>query len=359
MSIQDIPQDTMRCVLASAHGDDIDSHLYMRDDYPKPIRKEGEVLIKVCACALAPGDVRVLAGHCDYFQEPPNGFPYIPGGDISGVVVEADAKSRFNEGDAVIAEFELPRPLNGLAEFISVKERLVEMAPKRVPLAEASTLPSSAMAAMVAAKKYVKPDDRVLVLGGGGGVGNFFLQMAKANGAGYVVCTTTTDKEWLMPTLGVDKVVNYQETNWWEDEGVCGVSFDVIVDLAVGRDAWVKATEFNLLHRQGIFVAFTMDNPLAEAHNLHQALTSFLPMTMRMMRTKFSPCSPKYVCLGDWCDPKPGRLAEVVNFVDDGGMKIVLDPVSPLPFTEEGVKRGFHVMKKRHAHGKVVVKIQD
>eukprot|EP00584_Thalassiosira_punctigera_P013253 CAMPEP_0172567570 /NCGR_PEP_ID=MMETSP1067-20121228/116341_1 /TAXON_ID=265564 ORGANISM="Thalassiosira punctigera, Strain Tpunct2005C2" /NCGR_SAMPLE_ID=MMETSP1067 /ASSEMBLY_ACC=CAM_ASM_000444 /LENGTH=105 /DNA_ID=CAMNT_0013358949 /DNA_START=898 /DNA_END=1212 /DNA_ORIENTATION=- len=105
----------MRCILAAAHGDDIDSLLSMCDDHPKPIRKIGEVMIKVHACALAPGDVRVLAGHCDYFQEPANGFPYIPGGDVSGTVAEADDDSRFKVGDAVMAMFELPRPLNGLA----------------------------------------------------------------------------------------------------------------------------------------------------------------------------------------------------------------------------------------------------
>lgn len=177
MSVHDVPKETMRCILASAHGNDIDSLLYMGESYPKPTRKNGEVLIKVHACALAPGDVRVLAGHCDYFQEPPKGFPYIPGGDVSGIVVEADGNSRFKEGDAVMAMFELPRPLSGLAEYISVKEKLVAMAPKSVPLAEASTLPSSGMSAMLAAKKFVKPGDRVMVLGGCGGVGTFFVQM--------------------------------------------------------------------------------------------------------------------------------------------------------------------------------------
>ena len=91
------------------------------------------------------GDVRVLAGHCDYFQHPPGGFPYIPGGDISGIVVEADANSCLKSDDKVMAEFELPRPLNGLAEFVSVKEKLVEFAPKSVTLTEAAALPSSAL----------------------------------------------------------------------------------------------------------------------------------------------------------------------------------------------------------------------
>ncbi|KAL7542709.1 hypothetical protein ACHAXR_013017 [Thalassiosira sp. AJA248-18] len=349
----------MRCILASAHGDDIDSLLYMREDYPKPIRKRGEVLIKVRACALAPGDVRVLAGHCDYFQKPPNGFPYIPGGDVSGIVVEADSESRFNAGDAVMAMFDIPRPLNGLAEFISVKEKLVEMAPKSVPLMEASTLPSSAFIAVVAAKKYVKPGDRVMVLGGGGGVGTFFIQLAKAMGASYVAVTSTIDKEWLMPVLGADKVINYQENNWWEDKEILfGGSFDLIVDLAVGRKSWVKARGSKLLHSHGNFLAITMDKPLGEIHNLRQTLTTMIPVMWRMIWTRLWPCTPRYTWLEDGLEIKPGRFAEVARLVDEG-MKIVLDPASPLPFTEEDVKRGFHIMRKRHAHGKVVVLIQD
>lgn len=257
-----------------------------------------------------------------------------------------------------MAEFAIPRPLNGLAEFISVKEKLVEIAPTSVPLMEASTLPSSAMVAMVTAKKYVKPGDRVLVLGGGGGVGTFFIQLAKAQDAQYIAVTTSTDKQWLMPTLGADHVINYQEQNWWEDEEILSKKFDLIVDLAVGREAWMRARKSKLLTRRGTFLAVTADKPLLEIHNLRQAFTAMGPMEWRMIRTRLWPLTPRYICLGDWLTAKPGRLAEVAKLVDDG-MKVVLDPLSPLPFSQGGVRRGFHTMKDRHAHGKVVILIEE
>jgi NADPH:quinone reductase-like Zn-dependent oxidoreductase len=258
-----------------------------------------------------------------------------------------------------MAMFELPRPLNGLAEYISCKEKLVEMAPKSVPLAFASALPSSAMSAMIAAQKHVRNGDRVMVLGGCGGVGTFFVQLAKAMGAAYVAVTSTTDKEWLMPSLGVDKVINYEEDNWWEDkELLTGGPFDLIVDLAVGYEAWAKAKQSKLLDRHGTFLAFTSDKALIEIHNMRQTITAIGPMQCRTLWTKLWPCSPRYIW-HDGLEVKPGRLAEVARLVDDGIMRIVLDPVSPLPFSEESVKRGFHIMKKRHAHGKVVVSILD
>ena len=36
----------MKCVLISSHGENIDELLTMSEDYPKPQRKKGEVLIK-------------------------------------------------------------------------------------------------------------------------------------------------------------------------------------------------------------------------------------------------------------------------------------------------------------------------
>mmetsp|Transcript_7342 Transcript_7342/g.10525 ORF Transcript_7342/g.10525 Transcript_7342/m.10525 type:complete len:359 (+) Transcript_7342:138-1214(+) len=358
MSVQDVSNKaTMKCILASAHGEDIDSLLSMCDNYPIPTRKKGQVLIKVSACALAPGDVRVLAGHI-FLQEPPGGCPYIPGGDVSGVVVEADATSRFKAGDLVVAMFELPRPLNGLAEFIAVKESLVELASTNIPLVESSTLTSSALSAMTAANKYCCEGDRVLVLGGSGGVGCFLIQLLKARGASFIA-TTSTQRE-LMLSLGADVVINYQNENWFENSDLLkGREFDLIIDLAVGCDSWQKARQSKLLKTSGgKFVAMTSDNALVEAHNWWQLTTVFVPMQWRELWTRFWPSCPAYIW-HNGLDVKPGDLANVTKLVEDGTMKIVLDPVSPLTFTEKGVKHGFKVMQKRCAHGKVVVSMQS
>jgi hypothetical protein len=85
----------MRCILAAAHGEDIGALLYMCNDYPKPIQKKGEV----------------FKNH-----------------------------------------------LNGLAEYASVKEKLVEFASRSVPLTKASTLPSSAMSAMLMQRSTLSPE---------------------------------------------------------------------------------------------------------------------------------------------------------------------------------------------------------
>eukprot|EP00573_Skeletonema_grethae_P008466 CAMPEP_0201696838 /NCGR_PEP_ID=MMETSP0578-20130828/8358_1 /ASSEMBLY_ACC=CAM_ASM_000663 /TAXON_ID=267565 /ORGANISM="Skeletonema grethea, Strain CCMP 1804" /LENGTH=342 /DNA_ID=CAMNT_0048182869 /DNA_START=613 /DNA_END=1638 /DNA_ORIENTATION=- len=342
----------MKCILASAHGEDIDSLLSMCDNYPVPTRKKGQVLIKVSACALAPGDVRVLAGHI-FIQDPPGGFPYIPGGDISGQVVEADSNSRFKPGDPVVALFKLPRPLNGLAEFIAVEESLVELASTNIPIVESSTLTSSALTAMMAANKYCCKGNRVLVLGGSGGVGCFLIQLLKARGASFIATTST--RRDLMLSLGADVVINYKDENWFESSELRNnKQFDLIIEPAVGYDAWRKAMQFRLLKTSaGKFVALTADDALVEAHNWWQLSTVFIPMQWRELWTKVLPSTPQYIW-HNGLNVQSGDLANVTKLVEDGTMKIVLDRVSPLAFTEKGVKEGFIIMKRRSAHGKVV-----
>jgi hypothetical protein len=46
--------------------------------------------------------------------------------------------------------------------------------------------------------------------------------------------------------------------------------FELIVDLAVGKDAWLKAKKYKLLSKHGLFLAFTADSALLEIHNLRQ-----------------------------------------------------------------------------------------
>lgn len=76
------------------------------------------MIIKTHAVSLACGDCRVLSGLTRELQGPPS-FPYIPGGDASGVVVEIpnDVKDDFpfKVGDRVAARF-VEGPRNALAE---------------------------------------------------------------------------------------------------------------------------------------------------------------------------------------------------------------------------------------------------
>ena len=57
-------------------------------------------------------------------------------------------------------------------------------------------------------------------------------------------------------------------------------------------------------------------------------------------------------------DPFPGRK-EVLEWMEQGSLKIKLDGDGPLPFTADGVRQAFIKVGSHHAHGKVVVTIAE
>ena len=71
-------------------------------------------------------------------------------------------------------------PTGGLAEHAAVQVKWSGKAPSNVSPTEAAVLPNSPVAAMHAVQAAkVKEGDRVLVLGGSGGVGSSLLQLVK------------------------------------------------------------------------------------------------------------------------------------------------------------------------------------
>jgi NADPH:quinone reductase-like Zn-dependent oxidoreductase len=100
----------MRAAIASSFGkpDDV---IQVIADRPKPVLVPGskKLLIRVHACSLSPGDVRMLLGEADFVKKPKGGFPYVPGGDVCGIVEEMDTElqnARFKVGDEVIGTWE-------------------------------------------------------------------------------------------------------------------------------------------------------------------------------------------------------------------------------------------------------------
>jgi hypothetical protein len=72
---------TMKAAIATGCGG-IDENIHVREDWPVPCLDDfgqGFLLVRILACALAPGDVRLLSGKTDYVQLPVSGHPYVVG----------------------------------------------------------------------------------------------------------------------------------------------------------------------------------------------------------------------------------------------------------------------------------------
>lgn len=345
----------MKCILASKFGD-TDEVLTMSAEWPRPTLnpKGGQMLLRVEACALSAGDRIFLSGSCSFVMQPPS-FPFIPGMDVCGVVEEIADGAKFKVGDRVIASNGM-LPIGGLAEYMAVDIKNAEFAPDNVDTIGAASLPNSPMTALLATRNVrIKTGDRVLVLGGSGGVGTSLVQLVRDAGASFVAATSTDEP--LMRSLGVDTVIDYRTTKWWEVPEFQEQPFDVVVDCVGWRDEWKEASRHGGLksgRKGGRYLAIaTSDDP--KFTTAWQGVKMFVPTLWRVMWTYFYPWKPWYKFTV--CEPSQDDWPELTTLVKEGRLHPVIEPSSPHPFTIEGVKEAFKIQASKHAHGKVVIKM--
>lgn len=332
-------------------------HLLDEPSVPRPTIGKGQLLLRVLACSLAPGDVRVLSGQAAMFQKPKS-FPYVLGGDVSGIVVELSAEARaagFREGDRVIAMFSDAGPRGGLAEFAAVKASATAHLHPDLSADEGAALPSSALTAMLASD-LIRRGDRVLILGGAGGVGAHLVQLAKHRGAEHVAATST--QEEMLTKLGADRVIDYRTQRWWELPEYVARPFTVVFDCVAGKHAWRTARRARALAPRARYNSIVMgDDPYFEIRSPLGLVRVMGGVALRQLVSSFGK-GPKWrFVLG--VDPEGGKIARVAQLAAEGAFRPVLEPACPLPFTQEGVRRAFDLQKSNHAHGKVVVHVAD
>lgn len=359
---------TMRGASIAGYGA-IDEMISVRDDWPVPEAGPGELLIQVHAVALAPGDVRMLSGETRLMQKP-RAFPYIGGGDCAGIVVavgtkQSDALNKFDVGDEVYATFVSPNPLGCLAEYCVVQQALTSKKPSSLSFMEASTLCSSAVTAQTVVDTGVRRGDRVLVLGGTGGVGSFVVQLVKSAGASFVAATSS--KPSLLHDLGADLVIDYTHQNWWEHPQFTDKRLDVIIDLVGGEEMWKQAKRCKVIknaRQGGRCITTTFDNPHMQIKSYSQALGFISSVLCRLIYTAFYKSIPAYTPIQgvpkeNDAQEKYQRLNEKFQGDAQPVLRVVLDPAGPFSLTADGLKAAYSLQKSRHVHGKAVVQICD
>ncbi|MCB9763884.1 MAG: NAD(P)-dependent alcohol dehydrogenase [Alphaproteobacteria bacterium] len=203
---------------------------------PIPTPKPHEVLVHVRASAVTAGDLRVRSGDFGALLSVVGrafmGFfgPRHPvqGTAFSGVVASVgDAVDRFAVGDAVFGS----SPSGGAwAEYIAVPaDGALARRPENVSHAEAAAVPYGAGTAWHCLNDLarVQAGERVLVLGGAGGVGRFAVRIARHLGA-HVTAVGSRASLDVMRELGADEVLDYRAV----DFATLGETWDVVFDTA-------------------------------------------------------------------------------------------------------------------------------
>jgi NADPH:quinone reductase-like Zn-dependent oxidoreductase len=204
-------------------------------DLPKPVPKEGEVLVRIRAATVSAADMRLRSGRF------PRGFGAmarlifgltklrqpILGTDLAGEVEAVGAGvTAFAPGHAVIAFVGGKGGCHAAYRTVPVSAAICAK-PAGLSWEQAAALPFGATTALYFLRDRAKlaPGDRVLIVGASGAVGSAAVQLARHFGA-VVTAVTSGPNAALVRKLGAGDVIDYREADW----AALGRQWDVILD---------------------------------------------------------------------------------------------------------------------------------
>ncbi|GJP41575.1 hypothetical protein CLOM_g1233 [Closterium sp. NIES-68] len=214
----------------SKHGGGADA-LSLNSNVPVPKLAKGEVLVRVRAASINPGDWKVQSGLLPFL---PLRFPATAGYDLAGKVVGAGpGVTKYTVGDAVFGRAPFFK-MGALAQYALLDQDGSAHKPPSLSFETAAALPSAGLTALQAVRDYaglplpVAPHSRegsgdstttikssssrcstrVLVANASGGVGHLAVQLAKAAGA-HVTATVGARNLAFARNLGADEVLDY------------------------------------------------------------------------------------------------------------------------------------------------------
>jgi NADPH:quinone reductase-like Zn-dependent oxidoreductase len=149
------------------------------EDVEDPKPAEGEVLVRVCATSINPIDWMVRSGAIKDII--PVEFPYIPGYDLAGTVLEVgEGVTSFEPGDRVMAI-----ALHTNAELCTVQATNLVKIPDGLEMTTAAALPLVTITGdqLIRLGANVQPGQTVLITGAVGSVGRSAVFAASEIGA--------------------------------------------------------------------------------------------------------------------------------------------------------------------------------
>jgi putative PIG3 family NAD(P)H quinone oxidoreductase len=186
------------------------------EQVPDPQPAPGEVVIAVVAAGVNRADLLQRQGH----YPPPAGASPYPGLEVSGRIVHAAGP--WNVGDEVCALL----TGGGYAELVAVPAGQVLPCPAGVSLRDAAGLPEVAATVWsnLVQVAGLRAGERLLVHGGGGGIGTFAIQVGRVLGA-RVSTTARPAKHSALRELGAQRCIDYAS------EDFSDAAADVILDV--------------------------------------------------------------------------------------------------------------------------------
>jgi NADPH:quinone reductase-like Zn-dependent oxidoreductase len=227
-------------------------------------------------------------------------------------------------GEAVFGLIDFPRD-GCAAEYAVAPARAIAPKPLSKDYVQAAAVPLSALTAWQALVDHAKlePGQRVLVQGGAGGVGSFAVQIAKWKGA-HVLATASTKNAGFLRKLGVEEVIDYSKTQFYE----ALKDLDVVLDTVGGE---TLARSWSILKPGGILVSIVSE-PQPVNRNDNGVHGVFFVVK-----------------------PNQSELSEIGRLLDAGEIRPVIGSVLPLAQARKAFEKGL----RGHNRGKLILHVAD
>jgi|tagenome__1003787_1003787.scaffolds.fasta_scaffold20729081_2 NADPH:quinone reductase-like Zn-dependent oxidoreductase len=222
---------TMRAVVQDRYGSAPEDVLRI-GEVDRPAIGDGQVLVRVDAASIDRGTWHIMAGLPYPIRLAGFGLrrpAYTNPGRCLAGTIEAVGPSVADRqpGDEVFGIGE-----STFAEYAAARSDRLAPRPHNLSPAQAAAVPVSGLTALQAVRDHgrIEAGQQVLVLGAGGGVGTFAVQIAKARGA-EVTGVCSTSKVDLVRALGADHVVDHTR----EEVPDGRHRYDVVLDVGGNR----------------------------------------------------------------------------------------------------------------------------
>jgi NADPH:quinone reductase-like Zn-dependent oxidoreductase len=244
----------------------------------------------------------------------------ILGQEVAGEIESiGKAVTKFKVGDPVFAWSGLH--LSGYAEYICLSENvMMAIKPDNITYAEAAAISLGGMEAWRYLKGNVQAGQQVLVVGAGGTIGTFGVQIAKHFGA-EVTAVDSAAKFDMLRSIGADHVIDHTQGDFTKT----GQKYDVIFD-APGKTSFSRCK--NLLKPDGQFLTA---NP-----GMSDQLRTLLNISTRRRQTKPDSISQRHE-----------DFLALRELIAAGKIRSVIDRTYPLEqaaeahrYAESGLKKG-------------------
>lgn len=310
---------------------------------PIPKMQPNDILVKIVAASINPIDLKMMNGDLKLLLN--STMPLILGNDFVGIVDKIGVNvTRFKVGDKVYGRPDKNR-IGTFAEYIAVNENDVALKPKNLNYNEAAAIPLVGLTSYQALHDFmhIKPNQKVLIQAGSGGVGTIAIQIAKQLGAH--VATTTSHKNFeLVKSLGADKIIDYHEESLSEVLN----DYDAVFDTIGGKSL---EESFKIVKPGGHIVSVSGIPDVGFAKNY--GLAKWKQIVLKIATHKLSKLEQqtqvKYNFL--FMEPNGYELSLLTQLIEDEKLHPIIDRT----FKLEDINKALDYSRAGHAKGKIII----